>query len=598
MKRLPLSNVDFIGGGFTSLAKCLRRHWPGSQETAPASLSQAQQTLARTLGYADLHDAQQSAGKAVITDYPRRQVDLMDEIAWGLHVASAGSVPLFAALQTARALPLSNLVLWSEYGANMEAVKLENLLVDGADDDEDASKAKANQYMELIEVMHGPALEPQQWWYTAAGMPAEIAMNGISAGLIWVADGSVIVGEAMGEAIDVASRRFPLTGQRSAESTAERRRLMLEVIVPGATMSVERALETFGNRPLPRWMEVFAVVDEAAKVVGLAIKNKGLAAFYATLIPPTVEALAEALRTLSTSATVGSKLGAQEPVGPWKEGRLVSANAKAPERTVWGPGALTSAETVRFNADGALKAGSFNAVNGVLMTSVAALMCKADLDIGGPFEVDRGLLDGARSNDEWKTWWELAKLIGEDAVSSYVCLNENLFLWDSRRPDDARVTHWGKAFAKVAANGDSACASTVAKLTREWDRFQAVRALGQEQSRRSTGVPNEGRWRQCDLATDEEALFWQEMLVTSLPGWQRIDLYQRGLAGRIATWLDARGLEPAAGYELASGAMSRLAASMAKSDALFDEIQPASQGYVEQMTYRPVDPKHLAMGVW
>ncbi|MBI3743079.1 MAG: hypothetical protein HY261_02155 [Chloroflexi bacterium] len=532
-----------------------------------------------------------------MTDYPRRRVDLVDEIAWGLHVASAGTVPLFAALQTARALPLSNLVLWSEYGQDMEALRLTSLLHDGPN--EAVTRANVARYSELVEAMRGPALEAQQWWYEAAGMPKAIAKHGVSDGLIWLTDGNVIVGEAMGEAIDVASRHFSLNGQQSAKATAERRRLMLEVIVPGATMSVQQALITFGDRPLPSWMEVLAVVGEDGKVAGLAIKNKGLAAFYATLIAPTVEALAQAVRTLSTSAEVGAKLsGPVEPTGPWKEGHLVRANAKAPERTIWDGDSLARAETIRFNASGALKAGGYHAVKGLLMTSIADLMSKADLDIGGPFTVDRGLLEEARSNDEWQTWWKLADLVGDDAISSYVCLNENLYLWDSEAADDARVVHWGKAFAQAAMAAGGACASAVAKLTREWESFQAERASDQGQWRKTTGLPNEGRWRQCGLAVDEEALFWREVLVTSLPGWHRVQLHQRGLASQIAKWLDARVMDAAVGYELAGGAMARLGASMAKADALFDQIQPASQSYVDHMSYRPIDPKHLALGVW
>ena len=58
--RVPIFPEDLIqGSGFTRLAKRLKRDWLG---TKPLRLSEAQEILARCLGYSSYHDVAQSAG--------------------------------------------------------------------------------------------------------------------------------------------------------------------------------------------------------------------------------------------------------------------------------------------------------------------------------------------------------------------------------------------------------------------------------------------------------------------------------------------------------------------------------------------------------
>ena len=598
MKRIPLSNVDFVAGGFTDLATCLRSTLPGDGAEAPASISDSEEMLAKALGYAHLDDARQSAGRANITDYPQRRIDFIDEVAWGLYVASAGRVTLFAALQWARGAPLFKLVAWSEYGPDGQATKLTDELRDEALGDPTAEKM--SRYGELVDATRGPQLESQQVWYQAAGMSNTIGMYGTSTGLIWTVDGRVIVGEAIGEAIDVASRRFSMTGQTSSAASAERRRLMLEVIVPGATMSLEQALLSFGARSLPGWLEVMTVVEDAGGVVGLALKNKALASFHATLVPATVQGLAASVRTLCAGGDSNSKGDASEPTGPWKTGRLVAANAKAPERASWDSKDFERGQHIRFNDAGALKSGAFHVSGGALMTRIPELLSKADLDIGGPFELDRALVEHARVDDAWEVWWALGKLVGEEAVSAYVCLNENIESWGRAAVDEARITHWARAFEQQAEMSNTETEQDVGALRREWKTFKQLRAsgLGTVTGPVVERLPNEGRWRQCGIDTDEESLFWEEMLVTALPGWDKVQLHQRAIAGKIAAWLDEKDLDAGSGYEMVSGAMARLGSSMAKCDVFFEEVQPACASYVEQMKRRPVDLSQATLGVW
>ena len=598
MKRIPLSNVDFIAGGFTGLATWLRESWPGDGTRATASISNSEEMLARALGYAHLDDARQSAGNANITDYPHRRIDLLDEVAWGLHVASAAQVTLFSALQWARAAPLFKLVVWSEYGPDGQAIRLTDELRDETLGE--PTEEKMSRYAGLLEAMRGPDLESHQVWYRAAGMSEEMSTYGISAGLVWTMDGRVIVGEAMGEAIDVASRRFSMTGQTSSAATAERRRLMLEVIVPGATMSLEQALLAFGARPLPGWLEVMAVVEDGGTIVGLALKNKALASFLATLVPATAQGLASSVWTLCADGALDSKPDALEPTGPWKTGRLVAANVGAPERTTWNSKDFERAQRIRFNDEGALKSGAFHVSHGALMTSVPELLSTADLDIGGPFEMDRALLESARLDDAWQDCWALGPLVGEEAVSTYVCLNENMESWRRAAVDETRISHWARTFEQLARTLDPTAAQALGKLRREWETFQQLRtsSLGAQSGFLVHRLPNEGRWRQCGIDTDEQSLFWEEILVTALPGWDQVQLHQRAIAGKIAGWLDEKGLDAASGYELVSGAMSRLGSSMAKCDVFLDDVQPACARYVAQMNLRRVDLKQVAKGVW
>lgn len=65
--RVPIHPQDLNGGsGFSRLAKCLKRDWPG---TDPLRLSEAQNLLARCFGYTDYHDLRSSALEEDI-DYP------------------------------------------------------------------------------------------------------------------------------------------------------------------------------------------------------------------------------------------------------------------------------------------------------------------------------------------------------------------------------------------------------------------------------------------------------------------------------------------------------------------------------------------------
>ncbi|TWC11827.1 hypothetical protein FBY05_1358 [Pseudomonas sp. SJZ083] len=57
--RVPIFPQDLTAGGFTRLAKRLKRDWPGPH---PLRLSEAQELLARCLGYASYHELYQSAG--------------------------------------------------------------------------------------------------------------------------------------------------------------------------------------------------------------------------------------------------------------------------------------------------------------------------------------------------------------------------------------------------------------------------------------------------------------------------------------------------------------------------------------------------------
>lgn len=57
--RVPICQQDLIAGsGFKRLAKRLKRDWPG---TEPLRLSEAQEILARCLGYGSYHEVDQSA---------------------------------------------------------------------------------------------------------------------------------------------------------------------------------------------------------------------------------------------------------------------------------------------------------------------------------------------------------------------------------------------------------------------------------------------------------------------------------------------------------------------------------------------------------
>ena len=65
--RVPICQQDLIAGsGFKRLAKRLKRDWPG---TEPLRLSEAQEILARCLGYGSYHEVAQSA------DMPQDNVD-------------------------------------------------------------------------------------------------------------------------------------------------------------------------------------------------------------------------------------------------------------------------------------------------------------------------------------------------------------------------------------------------------------------------------------------------------------------------------------------------------------------------------------------
>lgn len=55
--RIPVFAEDLVGGGFSKIAKKLRRTWPGP---GSVNLSYTQQFLSQALGYRDLHDLQRS----------------------------------------------------------------------------------------------------------------------------------------------------------------------------------------------------------------------------------------------------------------------------------------------------------------------------------------------------------------------------------------------------------------------------------------------------------------------------------------------------------------------------------------------------------
>lgn len=62
--RIPLLHADFEHGSFTKLAKAVRKTWPQGD----LSLMQAQNVLAKLLGYNNLHDAQREATGAFTTE--------------------------------------------------------------------------------------------------------------------------------------------------------------------------------------------------------------------------------------------------------------------------------------------------------------------------------------------------------------------------------------------------------------------------------------------------------------------------------------------------------------------------------------------------
>jgi len=65
--RVPIFPEDLNGGsGFARLAKCLKRDWPG---TEPLRLSEAQNLLARCLGYSDYYHLRSSAAEKDVV-YP------------------------------------------------------------------------------------------------------------------------------------------------------------------------------------------------------------------------------------------------------------------------------------------------------------------------------------------------------------------------------------------------------------------------------------------------------------------------------------------------------------------------------------------------
>jgi hypothetical protein len=75
--RVPICPKDLVAGsGFTRLAKRLKRDWPG---TEPLRLSEAQEILARCLGYASYHEvvqlAQEPQGNI---DFPPLQSVMVD----------------------------------------------------------------------------------------------------------------------------------------------------------------------------------------------------------------------------------------------------------------------------------------------------------------------------------------------------------------------------------------------------------------------------------------------------------------------------------------------------------------------------------------
>ena len=220
---IPIWSEDLASGRISKLARFVRNRWPNEMGAAPSTLSAAQQLVARGLGYKDLHDLQKSVVTAERWPVPHDWIAVTDELAWNLANATSASIP--QANDFAMRWPLREFrigLCYSEHGY----VKAEISALFDRDD-------------ELR-----PHLDDQRRWLHLGGL------DQIQIGV--VADGQVLVGEALENSIDIAGQRFGHALSTTEEADKQRLSILESKILRLYYQLTNAANVHFREDPKPR----------------------------------------------------------------------------------------------------------------------------------------------------------------------------------------------------------------------------------------------------------------------------------------------------------------------------------------------------------
>jgi hypothetical protein len=612
---IPLSKLDFELGAFTSIAKYLQRHWP--QQGGPDTLSAAQQCLARILGYKDLHDAQKRAGTAQAIDYPPTKFELYSALTWGLFKACNEDISIGQARSTAHRLPLSKLKVWQCYGQGsgiIARMDWERCEAKSPSDEDDLIK-----HVEWENEWHEKhRFENQALWYEMTWLPRRLVSAGLSRGVVALEDGKVVVGDAVGEALDIVSSQFEHHRSESEEAAWERRRLMVEKIIPQATMELETALRRYGDLAMPSWLKVFKVIDADGKCLGLALNNRGVHGFYACLLEPSLQALATAVNQVMHRADreLGPEIEETALAGmTWRKVRMVFLNMETVgledetrvledfEPFDTEPLGADEVDSMRDEDLWAevcdkrvIRIGEFFDLSGAIMTRDRGLMAQQDLLFGEPFQLDPRLSKRAISSPDWLAIRKLLPVLPAEHVNAFISLQENRFAWDDETVTSQDLEDLALKLAHtLAANGGAAAVQANAVFSEarheQWEKeFEERRAKDRNPPGAIDAAPNvEG----INRAKESEARRnWAHRLLRLVLGREPDALGHFdscGPACRIYRWLMFQGVDMVQATDLQRlrTALSALDKASSKASDMFEVIEPMATKYMEEVEDRP-----------